>query len=413
MKALLRFCFFTLVFTQLNGQTVSPLKVGDTARDFILTTDINTIRSFTLPQGKRIALLHFWQTGSENAQLTNARLLRLLNHYQDAAFINATGFEIIAVAVQNDLGALKDAVSRDSLFRFTHGMAVNGLEDEVCRNYGITALPTDILIDEKGIVVAINPRMADIENLLDERKNYQPIKRDLAGILASPTSSNQVLKYCKFTLTNYYGDSLTSVVTNDKGELVLHDLKINQDLELKAENASEVMLFGMPCIYSREGEKVSQSKEVAGTVYIDLLTNQGNKLLLPDNTVYTKHQIEEIDVIKSLTFTDDGKKLTPKDEHELNIIIYDMKKNQQLLMDFYVHTDSKIDATAALELTERQANAIKDYFRRKGLDLLRITGYAKGNSELRIDCKGLNECSEQDHRQNRRVEFELYKELTD
>jgi hypothetical protein len=92
-----------------------------------------------------------------------------------------------------------------------------------------------------------------------------------------------------------------------------------------------------------------------------------------------------------------------------------MKKDPLLYMDFTAHTDSKVDATRALEITGNQVMAIKEYFQKKGLDLCHITGIAKGNSEMRQPCKADSDCTEADHKLNRRVEFLLYKdpELTE
>ena len=418
-KLILLFGIFCAMLNVAKSQSISqilaekqkrPIQVGDSAPDFILTVGNNSIRSFSVRKLKRITLLHFWNTDEMNASADKDHLLRLLEHYEKASFINATGFEIIAIAVQKDLEKWLNVIKQDSLVRLVHGMAPDSLDDLVCRDYNIKQIPSDILVDEGGFVIAINPRFVDIENILDEKKSYQSIKKDLSGTVALSSNKNKVLKNTKIAIHNYYGDLLSETSTNDKGEFVIHDLKLNQDIEFRVANNSNSLANDFVALYNKEGEFVSDAKTTAEAFLFRLPTHIANKLILNDNFGSGLHLVEEIDVIKLLTFSDNGAKLTAKDEKELNILVFDMKKNPNLYMEFFAHTDSRVDEVKAMEITSNQVNAIKDYFLKKGLDLCHITGIAKGNLEMRKLCLGNDDCTDKEHRLNRRVEFWLFRE---
>ncbi|MCC6369475.1 MAG: hypothetical protein IT236_00575 [Bacteroidia bacterium] len=391
-----------------------PIQVGDSAPDIIATVGDNSIRSFALRKLKRITLLHFWNSFEPNTKIDQGHLYRLWEHYKNASFINANGFDVIAIAVQSDLKLWQSAIQNDSMAVFSHALAIRGFDDLVCKNYNVSATPYDILVDEKGIVIAINPKMVEIENILDSRKNYQPIKKDVSGTLAYASNKNEVLPFSKIYLFNYYGDSLATSMTNSKGNFVIHDLKLNQDFILKVDNKSNIVTTDPLALYSLDGEFLMNSKSEAGGFVFNVATRVANNLILKDSLNITKHLVEQIDVIKSLTFTPDGTKLSPKDEKELNIIVFDMLKSPELYLEYLVHTDSKVDGAKAMEITSNQVMAIKNYFQKRGLDLCHITGIAKGNTEMRKLCVGNADCTEDEHKLNRRVEFIIYKEeLTD
>lgn len=401
---------FIVLSSGLFAQTDSLLiKVGSRAPSFILNLQENTIQSFNMPYMKRIVLLNFWSSNIKKTKTTNRYLNRLAERYKNTVYKNADGFEIISVAVQNDRHAWNDAIKNDTLTNFTHGIAIRGYNDDVCKKYGVTQVPTQILIDETGIVLAVNPRVMDIENILDVKKNFQPIRKDVTGILAQSSNRSEPLKFCKLYLFNYYGDSIERTITNAKGHFTFSNVKLNQDFILKLDNKVNINTSDPIALYTPSGEFLmdGRTKDKGFVFYIN--PRNSNKLIESDTATIT-NTLGQIDVIKHLLFFTDGKGLTPKDEKDLSQIVAMLTRDKSLKVEFITHTDSRMDKDYALELTTNQANTLKNHFIKKGISADRITAIPRGNSELRKICEGMIDCREEDHRLNRRVEFLLYKD---
>ena len=215
MKRLSYFILLLLCINLIKAQGL--IKIGDKAPTFLINLQQNTIQAFSMPYMNRIVLLHFWSSTVSKSKQNNKFLNRLAHRYKNAIYRSAEGFEVVAVAVQSDKKAWAESVATDSLSNFINGIALRGYNDEVCKKFGITQLPTDILIDENGIVIAINPRMRDLENILDEKKNFIPIKKDVIGTLAQSSNKAEVSKFAKLYLFDVYGDSIANSRTNDKG----------------------------------------------------------------------------------------------------------------------------------------------------------------------------------------------------
>ncbi len=400
----------SFLFVQSNAQTDSLLiKPGAKAPSFILSTQDNGIQSFTMPYLKRIVLLHFWSSNVKKTKPTNRLLTRLTERYKTAQYRSAEGFEVIAIAVQTDKNAWKEAIISDSLGSFTHGIALRGYNDDACRKYGVTQLPTDVLIDDNGNVIAVNPSMTDIESALDDRKNIQSVKKDIMGTLAQSSNKADVAKFIRLYLFNHYGDSIAKTVTNANGGFVFTDIKLNQDFVLKVDNKIDITTSDPIALYSPAGEYMmdGRTKDNGFTFYIS--ARYSKKLTESDTLNPTTNALGQLDIIKHLTFYTNGKGLTPKDEQELNPLVARLVKDKSAVIEFITHTDARTDAAYAMELTTNQANAIKDYFVKKGVPAHRIKAIAKGNTDLRKICSGTIDCREEDHMLNRRVEFLIYK----
>lgn len=397
--------FFVNAFSQENSLLLKP---GDKAPSFILNLQKNSIQSVTMPYMRRIVLLHFWSSNVKKSTESNKYLNRLVNRYKHSQYRSAEGFEVISIAVQTDRNAWEKALETDTLHNFTNGIAFRGYSDDVCKKYGVTSLPTDILIDDYGMIIAVNPKMTEIEDILDERKNTQPIKKDVMGRLAQSSDKNEPAKYIKLYLFNYYGDSVAKTITNVKGEFTFSDIKLNQDFILKVDNKIDINTSDPIALYSMKGDFLmdGRTKDKGFTFYIS--ARYSNKLAA-DTANSTINSLGQIDVVKNLTFYTNGAGLTPNDEKDLNYIINLLQKDKTAQIEITTHTDARTDAEYAMELTTNQVTAIKNYLVKKGIVPTRIKAIAKGNSELRKICEGTIDCREEDHKINRRVEFLIYK----
>lgn len=381
------------------------------APSFILNTGPNSIQSVTWPYMKKIVLLHFWSTETPGISDVHRKIRKLYRRYRDASYRNADGFDVITVAAQADRNAWQDAVWADTLGDFVNGIAPNGLADELCASFSVNALPADILVDEEGRIVAMNPCFGMLENMLDERRNFQPLRKTVTGKIALSTNGSEALRYGRVFLFNAYGDSLAKCRTSENGIFSFDDVKLSQDLVLKVDNKTDITTSDPLALYSHGGEFVmdGRTKDEGFVFYLPARLNgklvDQDSLQLPANDM-----LGEINVVKSLAFGVDGGSLTPRDEQELKTIVIRLQKNPAFKLEFVTHTDTRLDAEGAMELSLRQANALKSFFEAKGIPAARIKAVAKGNTEPRRICDGTSDCREDDYRMNRRVELIVYKD---
>ncbi len=387
----------------------TDLKPGDKAPSFILNLQQNSIQSFSMPYLNRIVLIHFWSSTVSKSKASNKFLNRLAGRYKNTLYRNADGFEVLAVAVQSDKKAWNETINNDSLFNFTNGIALKGYNDDICKKFSVHSVAKDLLIDETGTIIAIDPRMRDIEAMLDERKNFQPVKKEVIGILAQSSNKAELLKFGKVYLFDAYSDTIATAVTNATGNFLLNDIKLNQDFILKVDNGADIITSDPLALYTTRGEHILDGKNSDKGFVFYIPSKLSYKLTEDNQDATLGGNIAQVSVVKNLIFKNNGTELTPKDETELNAIYLILAKNKALNVDIFTHTDVKFDEKAALDLTTKQALTVKNYLIKKGVNQSRIKTQAKGKTEPRKICHVANDCAEDDHKMNRRVEFLVYK----
>ena len=398
-------CFYGIVYSQSNA-LIQP---GTKAPSFVLSLEQNAIRGFAMPYQNKVVLLHFWNTNSEAAKQSNKYLKRLLDRYKDSEYINADGFEVVAIAVQTDRISWKESIARDSLYGFSNGIALKGFSDDACQKFGVNKIPTDILIDELGTVIAIDPKIIDIENALDNKKNLQPVKRDIHGILAQASDKKEISQFTKVFLFNHYGDSISYTRTNNKGEFEFHEIKLNQDFILKVDNQIDILTSDPITLYSVAGDLIMEGKTNANGFVFYIPSKLSVALVKDDSSHSVKSNPLEISFIKHFEFKNQYNSLSIKDIQEMETILNLLSKNKNSILEFVTHTDSRLDAQTAKTITDKQAATIKSYLQKKGIQISRIRGFSRGNVLPKQACANPQLCSDEENYANRRVEFSILK----
>jgi outer membrane protein OmpA-like peptidoglycan-associated protein len=118
--------------------------------------------------------------------------------------------------------------------------------------------------------------------------------------------------------------------------------------------------------------------------------------------------ITETEVILNPIFFEFNKhNITLQAAEELDRLVKVMKDNPEMIILVKSHTDNRGKDDYNLILSGRRAKSTVQYVISKGIDEARITAEGKGETEPKFDC-GEN-CTEDQHNQNRRSEFKIIK----
>lgn len=82
-----------------------------------------------------------------------------------------------------------------------------------------------------------------------------------------------------------------------------------------------------------------------------------------------------------------------------------LKDNRNTKIELSCYTDSRGNSDFNLELSQKRAEAIRDYLAEQGIDPMRVVAKGYGDSQLVNHCKAGIKCSTKEHQANRRVEY--------
>jgi outer membrane protein OmpA-like peptidoglycan-associated protein len=152
-----------------------------------------------------------------------------------------------------------------------------------------------------------------------------------------------------------------------------------------------------------KGEHTKMKVEALGYLPItkDLIVGQVDMTDSIKMKVALGHSI----VLKNIYYDFDKSEILEESAVELDKLVNFLKDNPSLTVELSSHTDSRGSDDYNLKLSQARAKSAVDYVISKGIDSSRIKGIGYGETKLLNRCFNGEECSEEQHRENRRTEI--------
>ena len=140
---------------------LSRVQVGKPFIDFTLPNPEGESLTFSDYVGDGYVLLDFWASWCNPCRKENPNLVKNYKKYNDQ------GFEIYGVSLDKNKKAWERAIEKDNL-TWPQVSDLKGWNSEVSQKYGVMSIPSNVLIDEEGKIVARNLRGEELNEKLKE-----------------------------------------------------------------------------------------------------------------------------------------------------------------------------------------------------------------------------------------------------
>ncbi|TKG95348.1 hypothetical protein EYV94_07850 [Puteibacter caeruleilacunae] len=126
------------------------------------------------------------------------------------------------------------------------------------------------------------------------------------------------------------------------------------------------------------------------------------------DTVYMfRIEIEKTFVIENIYYEFNKWDLLPASKTELDKLVKIMNDNPELTFEMGSHTDCRGSDKYNMRLSEKRAESIIAYIVERGIDRRRIKSKGYGETQLINHCDDGIDCTEEEHRLNRRTEMKI------
>lgn len=398
----------SFVLLNLHSQDTTSLALNDKAPALVLPTFKNTVEGFSFPYQNKIVYLHFWSSFNADSKKDFFKYKRIYKQNADVIYKNCDGFDIILVALQDDRKEWENDVYKYNIESLKNFIALKGFNDYFLKKYKLKTLPTGMMINTNGEIIAINPDVTAIKTYIDDNRNYVPTvvkPKELAGKITVGQGKNAVLENETIYVTNTSSlDTIQTITTDKKGDFVIKNADKNAEITLKISNSEKIKQDENLFLKNTGGDVISDFSHTPTGYEYKILPEDLNDL---KSAVLTATEAKKVFISENL-FTSGGNNLTEDATKKLDIIYNKLNDNKQLQIQITTHTDCKGDAKYNDGLSLKRANVIATYFVKKGIEKNRITTIGKGESEPLNKCVDGVNCTDAELEINRRTEFIIF-----
>ena len=243
--------------------------------------------------------------------------------------------------------------------------------------------------------------------------NKRDLRMNLKGLLVWDNKRKSPLSNISISLFNDQEKVISEGTTDEKGNFLFKNIPVDsviylsiQKKNMKSTTADEKIL-----LLADSGSLVSKTPS---SYAIFEMTN-----LPPDKNILAEVYIEdawlpqlinsssETKLIEPIYFDLAKWDIVPYAKITLNKAVVLLKSNPKYSIDIAAHTDCRGDNESNQILSDKRANAVKEYFIGKVVSLTQIVVKGYGESQPINNCIDGVMCTEEEHAQNRRMEFKI------
>ena len=145
---------------------VEGINLGNKAPEIMQAAPKGNVITLSSFKGKMV-LVDFWASWCGPCRAENPAVVAAYNKFHTLNFNNGKGFEILSVSLDQNAIAWEKAIEKDQLIWPNHVSDLQGWSNAAALRYGVNSIPTNVLVNGEGIIIAKNLRGADLEKALN------------------------------------------------------------------------------------------------------------------------------------------------------------------------------------------------------------------------------------------------------
>jgi tetratricopeptide (TPR) repeat protein/outer membrane protein OmpA-like peptidoglycan-associated protein len=241
-----------------------------------------------------------------------------------------------------------------------------------------------------------------------------PLMVNISGRLMGMTTTQVPLPGVSLQLVRGNNDVVTRK-TDENGYFMFTSLKPGENYsfridaeEAKTLNTNKILILD----YKGQVLKVISKNDAGFFEYrlLDIEKTQLSSITEPDpwaNITFAIKAKKEFSIIENIYYESGSFAVPKSSEAVIDKAVDALKANPKLTLQVESHTDAVAGDEFNLDLSQKRATSMVDYIQSKGIDKKRLIAKGMGETALTNQCANGVDCSDAEHKQNRRTVFKL------
>jgi outer membrane protein OmpA-like peptidoglycan-associated protein len=236
------------------------------------------------------------------------------------------------------------------------------------------------------------------------------------GKLLMGKTSKEPLVNQEVILKDSKNNNIQSTITDKYGDFNFKPILSNENYNIEIPDHDNKIKDGTLFISKQDGSNIKSLKKIKNNFVYELLPVELTKLSeekIDDTEItlknFTNSKQLALTVIKDIYYDLNSIQISSESKQILDQIINSMNTNKTLKLTIISHTDSQGDDNDNQQLSEKRAKNVLSYFISRGVEKNRLISKGLGETKILNRCKNGIDCSELEHKLNRRTEFNFTK----
>jgi thiol-disulfide isomerase/thioredoxin len=139
--------------TNIPEPVKKGIRIGEIAPDISYPDPEGKMLSLYSLRGK-IVLIDFWASWCPPCRRENPNLVSIYKDFRDKKFKTGDGFTVFSISCDRTKEEWTNAIKKDQLIWKNHVSDLKGWEAEATYIFNISAIPSNVLIDGRGVILA-------------------------------------------------------------------------------------------------------------------------------------------------------------------------------------------------------------------------------------------------------------------
>ena len=255
----------------------------------------------------------------------------------------------------------------------------------------------------------------DINTLALMSMDDVPLLIDIKGRLFGADDGRKPLANTTLQLLNEKGEVVATKKTDEIGSFIFAGMLPQENYTLRTDvEETKNLLFNKVVITDEKGKIIKELIRSEGGLFeFKLLPpekNEMEKMAVSDpwlKTLNLSKEKKEVIIIENIYYPSGSAEVLPEAEVIIQKAIDAMKANAKIKLEVQSHTDAIAGDDYNMELSQKRATTVVAYMVSKGIDKTRLTAKGFGETKLTNRCANGVDCSDAEHKQNRRTVFKI------